>query len=312
MLSVMPSNLRSVLLLKNPARLMCVARFERMQNRQHADDMGTITISLKLSLIITDAGTQIRSCIDERTVSEYSEAFLDGAKFPPVVVFHDGSRYILADGFHRVMAAQRAGLIDVAAEIRTGTKSDALRFSLAANAAHGLKRTNADKLRSVSLAVQEWPKLSDRQIAEICAVSNNFVSEHRPQLSSDDSSMKRVGADGKARKAPAKKPTAQATAQPAAQDEEPPRIRTADEELAPNQEDECGKSNQTKTAGGESSPAAGQVWTTSDFDAELAGLLDKWLHIATTSELADHCARGFCDACDSFESRRIKLQKEGK
>src|SRR5574343_1170380 len=122
--------------------------------------MNVMIINLKLISIVTDAGTQIRSCIDERTVAEYSEAFLDGAKFPPVVVFHDGSRYILADGFHRIMAAQRAELLDIAAEVRKGTKSDALRFGLAANAAHGLRRTNADKLRSVSLAVQEWPKLS--------------------------------------------------------------------------------------------------------------------------------------------------------
>jgi hypothetical protein len=66
------------------------------------------------------------------------------------------------------------------------------------------------KRRSVELALAEWPKLSDREIARVCAVSNNFVSEHRPQLSSDDSSPEkpdnstRIGHDGKERKMPTK------------------------------------------------------------------------------------------------------------
>lgn len=165
--------------------------------------------SLKLQDIVTTAGTQIRAKIDAEAVSDYADAMTDGVKFPPVVVFHDGSEYILADGFHRVMAASRNGFKDILAEIHKGTKADALKYALGANAAHGIKRTNADKRRSVELALAEWPKLSDRQIAEICAVSNNFVSEQRKsQLSSDDSSepQTRIGRDGKERKMPERKP----------------------------------------------------------------------------------------------------------
>ena len=172
--------------------------------------------SLKISEIRTDAGTQIRVRIDDATVKEYAEAYQNGAKFPPVVVFHDGSENILADGFHRVWGAKAAGLTDVLADVRRGSRVDALKYALGANAVHGLKRTNADKRRAVELALKEFSKLSDRAIAEMCCVSNNFVGDVRRQLSSDDSCPSenpnktplppppqvRVGRDGKERKLP--------------------------------------------------------------------------------------------------------------
>jgi ParB-like chromosome segregation protein Spo0J len=50
---------------------------------------------------------------------------------PPITVFRieDGS-LLLADGYHRVAAAQRAGRATIRAELRTGTKRDALQFAL--------------------------------------------------------------------------------------------------------------------------------------------------------------------------------------
>ena len=182
----------------------------------------TITESVKLAIIVTTAGTQVRAKICDETVTQYAEAMVDGAKFPPVVVFHDGSEFILADGFHRVMAAARNGFKDILADVRKGTKSDALKFALAANAAHGLKRTNADKRRSVELALAEWPKVSDSELGRICAVSHTFVASVRPVQPATVAGCeaKRTGKDGKERKLPAKsrKPD------PAPIEPEPPRI----------------------------------------------------------------------------------------
>jgi ParB-like chromosome segregation protein Spo0J len=50
-----------------------------------------------------------------------------GAKFPPVVVFHGGRKYWLADGFHRVDAAEAAGLDKILAEVRKGERRDWLK-----------------------------------------------------------------------------------------------------------------------------------------------------------------------------------------
>jgi ParB-like chromosome segregation protein Spo0J len=154
---------------------------------------------LKLSEIITTAGTQIRASLHAPTVNEYAEAMATGVKFPPVIVFHDGEKYILADGFHRLMAAGEQGLVEITADVRTGTKSDALKFALGANAAHGLRRTNADKRRSVEVALAEWPELSNREIARICAVHPDLVGSVRRQLaeSASDSAQAANDAEGK-------------------------------------------------------------------------------------------------------------------
>lgn len=158
--------------------------------------------SLKLSEIVTTAGTQIRARINVEIVDDYATAMTDGAKFPPVTVFHDGNQCILADGFHRVMAATRNGFKDILADVNKGTKSDALKFALGANGTHGLLRTNADKRRSVELALAEWPKVSNREIGRICAVSDPFVKEVRELLtvSSSTEPESRIGKDGKTRK----------------------------------------------------------------------------------------------------------------
>src|SRR5208283_3447748 len=154
---------------------------------------------LRLDSIRLDAGTQTRAHIDDITVAEYAEAMLRGDRFPPVVVFqHDGD-FVLADGFHRVKAARRAKLKQILAEVRQGVRSDALRFALGANHKHGLRRTNADKRRAVEMAIAGFGNLSDRLLAEMCGVSQTFVSNLRHQLTTVVSSKPRLGKDGKIR-----------------------------------------------------------------------------------------------------------------
>jgi hypothetical protein len=101
-------------------------------------------------------------------------------------------------------AARRAKLGHVLAEVRQGGRKDALRFALGANHKHGLRRTNGDKRRAVEMAVAEFGNLSDGLLAEMCGVSQPFVSNIRHQLITVMSSKPRLGRDGKLRgKAPA-------------------------------------------------------------------------------------------------------------
>lgn len=160
--------------------------------------------SLKLDVIAINCGTQIRAKINSEAVTEYAAAMEDAAnKFPPVIVFHDGKQYILADGFHRVEAARRNGFKDILAEVHKGTKSDALRFALSANCAHGIPRTHADKRSSVEMALTEWPEMSDLELSRVCAVGNHLVAEVRKGLESNMAIPHvetRIGRDGKKRK----------------------------------------------------------------------------------------------------------------
>lgn len=72
---------------------------------------------------------------------------LQGAAFPPVLVIAEAgppSKLWLADGYHRLFAHRSVGAKEIEAEVRRGTREDALRLSLAANATHGKKRTLGD------------------------------------------------------------------------------------------------------------------------------------------------------------------------
>ena len=88
---------------------------------------------LWLEQIRTDGGTQPRAQMDWTVVAEYAADMGNGATFPPVVVFYDGSKYWLADGFHRVEAAKSLGLVEIAADVRQGTLEDAKWYSYSAN-----------------------------------------------------------------------------------------------------------------------------------------------------------------------------------
>lgn len=156
--------------------------------------MNQIT-KVQLDQIITDAGTQARAALNEDVVAEYAEAIIAGADMPPVTVFHDGKRHILADGFHRYFAHVKARALEIAADVRKGTKRDAILYSVGANGAHGLRRTNADKRCAVKtlLADKEWAKWSDRQIADACGVSQPFVSAiRRPEVVTRQQAARKV------------------------------------------------------------------------------------------------------------------------
>jgi hypothetical protein len=61
----------------------------------------------------------------------------------------------------------------------------AVLYSVGANAAHGVQRSNADKRRAVETLLRdtEWSQSSDREIARRCAVAHSFVLKVRQELS---------------------------------------------------------------------------------------------------------------------------------
>lgn len=170
--------------------------------------------TLAIAGIRIDGGTQPRAQIDQDVVSEYAEAMRAGVGFPSIRVFFDGAERWLADGFHRYHAARSAGLETLSAIVHSGTKRDAVLFSVGANAVHGLRRTNEDKRRAVMtlLADAEWGARSDSWIAEKCGVGDGMVAARRADLQVPESgtSPHRVGKDGKSypvQRKPRAKPT---------------------------------------------------------------------------------------------------------
>lgn len=140
------------------------------------------TQDLPLESINIYGGTQTRLKTTDEAIESYADEMSQGAVFPPIAVYFDGSTYWLADGFHRYLAAKRIERTAIAAEVFPGGRTDALRHALGANATNGVYRNNADKRHAVEIALEEWPDRANPVIAELCRVSVELVRRCRTEL----------------------------------------------------------------------------------------------------------------------------------
>jgi len=140
--------------------------------------------SLPLSSIRVDWTINARAAMRRETALEYADALKAGAKFPPVTVFFDGSTYWLADGFHRYVAYEIAGMAAIPVEIRLGTPRAAALYGAAANGLHGLRPTRSDRRKAIIRLLRdpEWTRWSNQKIAVLCGAEPDTVSELRRTL----------------------------------------------------------------------------------------------------------------------------------
>ncbi len=141
------------------------------------------TYELAVGVIATDGGTQIRvNGLNEEQVANYVDALERHASFPPIDVFHDGTNFWLADGFHRLEAHKRAGREKITARVEAGgSQREARLFAAGANSDNGLPRSRADRWHAVEVFLddEKCQALSDREIARRARVSHTFVSKVR-------------------------------------------------------------------------------------------------------------------------------------
>jgi hypothetical protein len=147
--------------------------------------------TIALERIRRGTGTQMRERMSEDTVREYAtqmrEGLWDDARPHCVVFFDEGNDvFWLADGFHRIEAAARNNYQLVKADVRKGTRRDAVLEACRANALHGLPRTTADKRRAVEtlLRDEEWATWSNREIARHIHVDDKTVGKIRAEIES--------------------------------------------------------------------------------------------------------------------------------
>jgi hypothetical protein len=143
------------------------------------DIAGTPVELIPISAIRIDGSTQSRAATSAATVAEYAEAIKEGAEFPPPVLYRDeDGNYWPGDGHHTILGYQRAGRDEVPSRVRSGTQRDAILHSVAANAKHGLKRSNADKRHAIEIMLDdpEWSQWTERQMAKACNVSHTLVA----------------------------------------------------------------------------------------------------------------------------------------
>lgn len=175
--------------------------------------------ALPLQSFLRDSRVQPRESINLSKVTEYAMAMakapvyqaagLSVKPFPPVVAFceHDdqgNDLYWLADGWHRLLAAEEAGLRSFPTEIHEGTVLDAIMHAAGANADHGIARTNRDKHRAVRMLLdhpiiirESWANV---RIAHAAGVSDALVRAVRREREVElglPPSTERRGSDGK-------------------------------------------------------------------------------------------------------------------
>lgn len=161
---------------------------------------------LDVADIYLDLECQPRVRCDLDVIDEYADHYRSRRSLPPLVVFHVGDLYLLADGWHRFKAALRAGLRKIDVEVHHGTRRDAILYSVGANAEHGLRRSSEDRRRAVEILLKDpdWCQRSNSWIADMARVSHPYVGKVRRELGLDSTPgcndfnlNQRIGKDGK-------------------------------------------------------------------------------------------------------------------
>jgi len=154
----------------------------------------------RISLGSVDRSIMVRSAPDAETIDDYADAMAAGAVFPPIHVFLEGTRYRLADGQHRVLAAERVGRAEIEAVVHTGDAKAALWFALGANRTNGRRLSGTDKRTAIRQAIEGFPEKSQTQIAEQVGCAQSYVSKVRRDIAISHSATladRVVGKDGK-------------------------------------------------------------------------------------------------------------------
>ena len=161
-------------------------------NKQNIPARGEM---IDLSEITTDGETQARLKINQETVNHYAGLLSDGVEFDAVVVFSDGKKKYLADGFHRYFAHRQNGLLQIEAVTIKGSLRDAQWFAFGSNV-HGLPFTKEERHANIRrcLLDAEWGKLSDRDLAAHLNTSRSQVLRVRQAMEGEGKlETKRVG-----------------------------------------------------------------------------------------------------------------------
>jgi ParB-like chromosome segregation protein Spo0J len=117
-------------------------------------------------------------------------------ELPPIVVHAPSMRVI--DGAHRLKAARLRGAETIAVRFYEGGEADAFVLAVAANVAHGLPLSLADRKRAAARIMEFHPNWSARLVASATGISPATVAEIRRRMPGESPDA-RLGRDGKVR-----------------------------------------------------------------------------------------------------------------
>jgi hypothetical protein len=169
--------------------------------------------SVALTVDLRDIDSTLRPAslmrvhLSEEAIGEYAESI---DRMPPVKLIYDRAAGVhwLVDGCHTISGAQRKRRREITAQVKDGTYLDAFREACRANDIHGVRVTNADKRRRVEEAIKHPDLKSKSQgwIADLCGVTQPFVSKLDTRSAHNGYEVKTTGKDGKQYSAKPPKP----------------------------------------------------------------------------------------------------------
>lgn len=153
-------------------------------------DTGTRTVEIPAESITCDEGAWPRRELDEERTAEflglYAEREPDALPPIEVVAVEDG-RFLLADGWHRLIAQLRLGELDVRAIVLQPPAGRSVAdfayeraLETAARAPKPLCR--AEKRSAIARLLSERPGASDRELARLVGVDHKTVGSIRSRL----------------------------------------------------------------------------------------------------------------------------------
>lgn len=165
------------------------------------------TVRIPISDLVRDKRLVVRD-IHEPVVDRYVETMrgdwgtADHWPYPPITVYRFDGVMLVADGWHRIRAAEQLGSKSVPCDIRDGTIEDAMLAAASANGKHGHPLTRDERKIAVRMAlIANQGRTADRAIAKMVGCSPTTVGIIRTELVDMgliDDPFDRIGADGKA------------------------------------------------------------------------------------------------------------------
>lgn len=155
-------------------------------------------LSLDRIVIVPDLQPRVAG-LDEAHIRALEDAV---ASWPPLVAVAppSGGRPVLADGYHRVAAAQNLGLATVPVRIvPMPADGDLHALAFALNAAHGRHLTLTDRRAFAERSLRQRPEVSNMEVARRAGLSPTTVATIRERLEADAAitpAPERVGVDG--------------------------------------------------------------------------------------------------------------------
>lgn len=133
-----------------------------------------------------DEAFQVRGETDPGKVCEYADYIREHGKMDAIAVFTEDfssatPTLLVADGFHRFLGYEQAGVPVAPCKVREGNRTDALKYALRENGHHGAAMTNTQKRHAATMAVSDKSigEMTDKEIAVLIGCSASLVASAR-------------------------------------------------------------------------------------------------------------------------------------